>query len=93
MTDREDDKQDVSGSPAQARRNASRVDLVIAREMLLARRNGSLFLAIILAGLIAWRGWNESLFLLPVAVALYAAVAQVNLWLIAAELNRRAWED
>jgi asparagine N-glycosylation enzyme membrane subunit Stt3 len=58
-----------------------------------ARRNGALFLAFGLAALIGWQGWNRLLLLLPAVIALYAAIAQVNVRLIAAELKRRTSED
>ena len=92
VAQQESEEHDVGDSPAEARKKASRVDLVIAREMLLARRNGSLFIAFALAALIGATGWNRLFLLLPAAIGLKAAVAQVNIWLIKAELKRRSSE-
>ncbi len=74
---------------AQARREAPRADLNVATAKLRVRRNDSLFFALGLTAVINLEGWNELLFLLPVAIALNAAIAQVNLCSIAAELRRR----
>lgn len=59
--------------PVKAQEETPRVDLVIATEMLRARRNGALALAFVLAVLIGWRGWNPLLLLLP-AVAYLGTV-------------------
>jgi uncharacterized membrane protein YhaH (DUF805 family) len=73
-------------------KEAPRADLIIAAEILRARRNGRLFFAMVAAAIIGWRSWNQLLLLVPGVIALYAAIPQVNLCLIAAELKRRRSE-
>jgi hypothetical protein len=77
---------------AEARKEISHADLIVAADRLRARRNDSLFFACGLASLIDLQNWNKLFFLLPSVMALYAAIAQVNLYLIAVKLKRRASE-
>jgi len=58
-----------------------------------ARRNDALFVAFALTVLIGLQGWNGLFFLMPAAIALYAAMAQVIAHRTAAELKRRTSAD
>jgi len=78
--------------PGEARKEVSDADLIVATERLRARRNDSVFFACGLAALIDLQSWNRLFFLLPAVLGLYAAIAQVNLRSIAAELKRRVSE-
>jgi hypothetical protein len=78
--------------PGEARKGISHADLIAAAERLRARRNDSLFFACGAAALIDLQSWHRLFFLLPAVLALYAAIAQVNLRLMAAELKRRVSE-
>jgi hypothetical protein len=78
--------------PGEARKGISHADLIAAAERLRARRNDSLFFACGAAALIDLQSWHRLFFLLPAVLALYAAIAQVNLRLMEAELKRRISE-
>lgn len=75
--------------PAKSMKVARRVDLVIAAEVLRGKRNAALFLALLSAGLIGWRGWNPFLLVIPGVLALCAAIRQVHLYLVQSELKQR----
>jgi hypothetical protein len=63
-------------------------ELEFQENRLRAHRNDSLFLALVLATVMGWHGWNRSFLLVPAIIVLYGAIAHLRAHSIAAELKR-----